>query len=47
MSAKEREWSSLGVHDDTKRRFDQMKPYDSMSHDDWLGVLLDKWEGKR
>lgn len=39
--------SSLGVYDDTRRRFNRAKPYDSMSADEFLDVLLDRWEGVR
>jgi len=47
MSQSENHRSTLGVHTDTKRRFEDAKPYDSMSADEFVDVLLDKWEGKR
>lgn len=47
MSAEEIERSTLGVRRDTKQRFDRCKPYDSMSADEFVDVLLDKWEGRR
>lgn len=47
MSAEEKQRSSLGVGRDTLRRFNQAKPYDSMSADEFVDVLLDKWEGRR
>lgn len=39
--------SSLGVYDDTRQRFNDAKPYASMSADEFLEVLLDAWEGRR
>ena len=47
MSVQEKERSSLGVLADTKGRFDRLKPYESMSHDEFVNVLLDRWEGRR
>lgn len=47
MSDRGSDWSSLGVRRDTKRRFDQAKPYETMSPDEFVDVLLDRWEGKR
>jgi NAD dependent epimerase/dehydratase family enzyme len=47
MSTTERQRSTIGVYGDTKERFDSAKPYDSMSGDEFVEVLLDKWEGKR
>lgn len=31
----------------TKKRLDQAKPYNSMSADEFVDVLLDRWEGRR
>lgn len=39
--------SSLGIYDDTRQRFNTAKPYNSMSADEFLDVLLDRWEGRR
>lgn len=47
MSAEEKERSSIAVTAENRRRFNQAKPYDSLSADEFLGVLLDKWEGRR
>jgi hypothetical protein len=47
MSTVEKERSSIGVYVDTKERFDDAKPYDSMSADEFVDVLLDRWEGRR
>jgi hypothetical protein len=47
MGTAEEDRSTLGVRRDTKQRFDQVKPYDSMSADEFVDVLLDKWEGRR
>lgn len=47
MSAVEKQRSSIGVYADTKERFDEAKPYDSMSADEFVDVLLDRWEGRR
>lgn len=47
MSAQEKERSTLGVFGQTRRRFKDAKPYDSMSDDEFVRVLLDRWEGRR
>lgn len=47
MDAKETKRSTIGVHKDTKRRFDRAKPYESMSADEFVDVLLERWEGRR
>lgn len=47
MSTVEKQRSTIGVYSDTKERFDGAKPYDSMSGDEFVEVLLDKWEGRR
>lgn len=44
---RETERSTVALHKDTKRRFDRAKPYDSLSADEFVSVLLDRWEGKR
>lgn len=44
MSAQEQKRSTLGVHDDTRRRFNQAKPFESVSADDFVNELLDTWE---
>lgn len=46
MSASGREYSTLGVRKDTKRRFDDAKPYDSLSADEFIEELLDAWGGR-
>lgn len=45
MGTAQKQRSSLGVYADTRRRFEDAKPYDSMSADEFVGVLLDTWEG--
>jgi hypothetical protein len=47
MSTDGQERSSIGVYPGTKQRFDRAKPYNSMSADEFVDVLLDHWEGKR
>lgn len=47
MSVKGDSRSSLGVYDETRRRFKDAKPYQSMSDDEFVRVLLDRWEGRR
>lgn len=47
MATREKERSSIGVYADTRERFNKAKPYDSMSSDEFVEVLLDKWEGRR
>lgn len=47
MSAEEKERSSLGVTAENRRRFNQAKPYSSMSADEFIEVLLERWEGRR
>jgi hypothetical protein len=42
-----RQFSTLGIRKDTKRRFEEAKPYESLSHDEFVDVLLDRWEGRR
>lgn len=44
MGATEKQRSTIGVYADTKERFDEAKPYSSMSGDEFVDVLLDKWE---
>lgn len=36
--------SSLGVYADTVERFNQAKPFDSISADEFVNELLDTWE---
>lgn len=31
----------------TKEKFDRAKPYKSLSADEFVDVLLDRWEGRR
>lgn len=47
MNTEEKQRSTIGVYADTKQRFDDAKPYDSMSGDEFVDVLLDRWEGRR
>lgn len=43
QSAKDR--TTLTVSRDTHQEFNRAKPYDSMSADEFVGVLLNEWEG--
>lgn len=36
--------TTLGVHEDTKERFNEAKPFDSISADEFVNYLLDEWE---
>lgn len=47
MDAEQESRTSLGIYADTKRRFKRAKPYDSMSDEEFVNVLLDRWEGRR
>lgn len=47
MEAEQKERTSLGVYAETRRRFEDAKPYDSISADEFVNVLLDRWEGRR
>lgn len=37
--------TTIGLYQDTKRRFDEAKPFDSLSADEFLHELLDEWGG--
>lgn len=41
MAAK---YTTVALQADTKRRFDEMMPYESMSADEFVSELLDTWE---
>jgi len=43
----ENERTTLTVRRDTHERFQSAKPYDSITADEFVGVLLDRWEGRR
>jgi len=43
----EKKRTTLGIKKSTKQRFSQAKPYDSLSDDEFIDTLLDKWEGRR
>jgi hypothetical protein len=47
MSLGGKDRTSVALYDDTKQRFDRVKPYESMSADEFVDVLLDRWEGQR
>jgi hypothetical protein len=42
----ETEETSLRVTGEVKQRFDTAKPYDSLSADEFIDTLLDRWEGQ-
>lgn len=39
------EFTSLGIKRPTKERFEAAKPYGSISHDEFVSELLDRYEG--
>jgi len=41
------ERTTIGLQPETKRRFEEAKPYDSLSADEFVGELLDRWENRR
>lgn len=41
------ERTTLGITAETRERFNEAKPYGSMSAEEFLEVLLDEWEGQR
>lgn len=47
MSSKQIPRTTLSVDKDTHLRFKREKPYESLSADEFLNHLLDRWEGKR
>lgn len=36
--------TTLALQAETKQRFDEVKPYNSMSADEFISELLDLWE---
>lgn len=47
MSQSETEATTVRVSRSVKERFDRAKPYNSMSANEFVDVLLDRWEGRR
>jgi len=47
MSSKEENRTSVALYGDTKQRFDRVKPYESMSANEFVDELLDRWERQR
>lgn len=47
MSQAEPTRTTITLDKNTKERFDQAKPYESLSADEFVGVLLERWEGRR
>lgn len=47
MQKGESEATTVRVTRPVKKRFDEAKPYDSMSADEFVDTLLDRWEGRR
>lgn len=45
MNQAVKERTTLTVSRKTHQRFDEAKPYDSLSADEFVDTLLDKWEG--
>jgi hypothetical protein len=40
-----REYTSLSVREETLEQLKETKPYDSLSHDEWLSEVLDRVGG--
>ena len=47
MSPEGRSRTTITLDRGTKEEFDAAKPYDSMSADEFVDVLLNQWEGRR
>lgn len=39
--------TTISLDKSTKERLDEAKPYDSITADEFVDVLLDRWEGRR
>lgn len=39
--------TTITLDQSTKEKFDRAKPYESLSADEFVDVLLDRWEGRR
>lgn len=44
MQTAEHEYHSIAVKPPTKTRFDDLKPFESLSHDEFVAELLDLYE---
>lgn len=47
MSQAESTRTTITLDKSTKARFDRAKPYESLSADEFVEVLLERWEGRR
>jgi hypothetical protein len=47
MADSERRRTTITLKRSTKEKFDRAKPYESLNADEFVGVLLDRWEGRR
>lgn len=47
MSTVEPDRTTVGLSRSTKSRLDELKPYESMSYDEFLAELADHYEGER
>lgn len=45
--SEEQTHTTLWVSKETADRFKEAKPYSSMSADEFVDVLVDRWEGRR
>lgn len=45
MGSDRKEWTTIAVRRGTKERFDRAKPFDSMSANEFVDVLVDRWDG--
>lgn len=39
--------TTLTIDRSTKEKFDRAKPYESLSADEFVEVLVERWEGRR
>ena len=47
MAEAESRLTTIALDQSTKKKFDRAKPYESLSADEFVDVLLDRWEGSR
>jgi len=46
MSDKNHDFTTLSIHRETHSRLEDMKPYESVSFDEFINVLMDSYEDK-
>jgi DNA-binding MarR family transcriptional regulator len=47
MAESDRRRTTITLNRSTKEKFDRAKPYDTLTADEFLDVLLDRWEARR